>query len=146
MENQKSEFNFDEMRNQYNNGLLKDYLDCKNYILKYFCPLRNGTHALIDNGEVTIIQKDTMADVYLSRFPKDIKTWYKSETIPKQIICDITKETIGLNFINISKTLKHKYEEYEKQNEENKKAVELFLSYIKAVWANNDDKVYFYIF
>ena len=145
MGSQKSQFNFDEMRNQYNNGLLKDHLDCKNYVLKYFCPLRNGTHALIEDGEVTIIQKDTMTDVYLSRFPKDIKTWYKSVTIPKQIICDISKDTVGSNFINISKTLKHKCEESEKQTEEHKKEVELLLSYIKEVWANNDDKVYVYI-
>ena len=141
----KNQFNFTEMRNLYNNGLLKDHLDCKNYISKFIYPLTNGTYALIENEQVTIIQKETMNEVYFSRFELDIKKWFKKETDPKQIICDVTKPTIGDDYINISKTLKHKYTKYEEHTQDIKESVKLMLSYIKEVWANNDEKVFNYI-
>ena len=42
------EFCFTEMNQLYENGQLKDHLDCKNYISNYFHPLNNGTHAFIE--------------------------------------------------------------------------------------------------
>jgi hypothetical protein len=141
----QSEFSFVEMKSLYDNGLLKDHIDCKQYISKYIFPLLNGTHAMVENEQVTIVQKETMNEVYISRFPKDIKNWYKTETLPKKLICDVTKPTVGDNFINISKTLKHKYEEYETMDTKKKEGVQLLLKYIKEVWANNDEAVYNYI-
>jgi hypothetical protein len=35
--------------------------------------------------------KDTMKEVYLNRFPDDIKKWYSKSTIPKKLICDVKK-------------------------------------------------------
>ena len=116
------EFCFTEMNRLYENGQLKDHLDCKNYISRYLHPLFNGSHALTENDTVSIIQKETLNEVYLQRFKKDIKTWYKTETIPKKLICDINKPTLGNNFINVAKQLKHKYSEYkhfEKEIKEN---------------------------
>jgi hypothetical protein len=86
-----------------------------------------------------------MNKVYLQRFKTDIKAWYKTETIPKKLICDINKPTVGPNFINVAKQLKHKYSEYKHFEKEIKTNVELMLSYIKEVWANNDEKVYQYM-
>ena len=140
-----SVFSFSEMRNLYASGMLKDHLDCKQYILKFIHPLTNGTYALIEKDQVVIIQKETMNEVYFPRFEPDIKKWFKKETDPKQIICDITKPTVGDNYINISKTLKHKYVKYDEYSQEIKDAVNLMLSYIKEVWASNNKKVYEYI-
>ena len=139
------EFCFNKMNQLYENGQLKDHLDCKNYISNYFHPLNNGTHAFIENNTISIIQDETMNKVYLQRFKKDIKAWYKTETIPKKIICDINKETVGTNYINVGKQLKHKYSEYVQFDTEIKNNVKIMLSYIKEVWANNDEKVYQYM-
>ena len=139
------EFNFDELKNQYKNGMLKDNLDCKNYILKYLFPLLNCTHALVENNEVTIIQKDTMNEVYLPRFPKDIKTWYKTDTTPKKLICDIHKPQIGLNYINVAKSLKHESVKYKSFSKIIHSKVDMMLQYVREVWANNNDTVYEYI-
>ena len=145
MENQNSEFSFKEYRRLLTEGTLKDDLDAKNYILKFFRPLTSGEHALIENGVVTIITHDTMNKVYFKRWGNSIKKWYESETDPKKIICDFYKPMIGDNFINLSKPLKHEYKEYKTFDDKIKKAVEKMLSYIKEVWANNDDNMYKYI-
>jgi hypothetical protein len=139
------EFCFNKMNQLYENGNLKDHLDCKNYISNYFHPLNNGTHAFIENNTISIIQDETMNKVYLQRFKKDIKAWYRNETIPKKIICDINKPTVGTNFINVGKQLKHKYCEYKHFEKEIRENVKTMLSYIKEVWANNDEKVYQYM-
>lgn len=141
----ENEFCFIKMNQLYENGQLKDHLDCKNYISNYFHPLNNGTHAFIENNTISIIQDETMNKVYLQRFKKDIKAWYRNETIPKKIICDINKETVGSNYINVGKQLKHKYSEYVQFDTEIKVNVKTMLSYIKEVWANNDEKVYQYM-
>lgn len=39
-------FSFKKLNNHYDNGLLKDHLDAKEYIEKYMCPLTNGEHAV----------------------------------------------------------------------------------------------------
>ena len=84
------EFNFSTMKNFYDAGVLRDRLDCKNYISTFFIPTTSATHVLMENGKPTIIQKDIMTDVYLNRFEDDIKIWYKNKTIPKKLICDIS--------------------------------------------------------
>jgi hypothetical protein len=74
------------MNELYENGQLKDHLDCKNYISKYLHPLNNGTHALTENNTISIIQKETLNEVFLQRFEDDLKKWYKKNTIPKKLI------------------------------------------------------------
>ena len=102
-------FSFTELNKLFNNGPLKDHQDAKNYISSYFFPLINGTHALIENNDLTIIQDETLRKVYLARFPKQIKKFYLEATIPKNIICDaiITEQNI-----NVCKRFKHEYQEY----------------------------------
>jgi hypothetical protein len=48
-------FSFKKLNNHYDNGLLKDHLDAKEYIEKYMCPLTNGEHAVFEEGKVTIV-------------------------------------------------------------------------------------------
>ena len=141
----KNQFSFIEMHNLYDNGMLKDRLDCKNYVGKYFYPLTCGTHAMIEDDEVTIIQKETMNDVYLQRFNDDIKKWYKKQTIPKKLIVDLTKPTIGDDFINVSKRLMHEHKAYNTFNKETQDKVNQMLSYIKEVYAYDDQKSFEYI-
>lgn len=142
---QNSEFDFDEYRRLFNDGMLKDNLDAKNYILKFFCPLTTGQHALIEKNEISIIAKDTMREVYMERWDDKIKKWYKKETNPKKVICDFHKPMIGDRFINVSKQLKHEYKEYKTFDDKIKNAVEGMLSYLKEVWANSDDDMYKYL-
>lgn len=139
------EFDFNKIKELYNNGMLKDHLDAKNYISKFLHPLTTGQHALVENNTITLISVETMRSVYYKRFGKDIKEWYETETIPKKLICDIHEPMIGDKFINMASQLKHKYQEYKTFDEKIKKAVNKMLVYIKEIWANNDENIYNYI-
>lgn len=72
---------------------------------KFFCPLINGEHALIQEDDVTVVPKGTMKDVYVERFPDDIKKWYKESTVPYKLICGVKQPQIGKDFINIAPRL-----------------------------------------
>jgi hypothetical protein len=142
----KSEFSFKKMNKLYEEGKLKDHLDCKQYIAKFFFPTKAGTHVLVENGKIEIIQKETFKEVYLSRFPKDIQHWYKVKTEPVKLICDIHKPRFGKGFINVAEQLKHpEPKPYKEISKKLKDKIQILLDYIKLIWADNDLKVYEYI-
>ena len=85
-ETEADEFDFDITQDLYDNGLRKDDRECKDYIGRYLYPLYNGAHALVENDQVSIIQKETMTTVYLARFPDTIKKWYLTKTRPRKLI------------------------------------------------------------
>lgn len=80
-------------------------MEAKNYVEQFSCHLKNGEHALLENGTVTIVPKETMRDVYLERLPDDIKKWYTKKNVPKQLICDVMKPQVGDTFINTAPRL-----------------------------------------
>ena len=135
----------DKMNDLYENGQLKDHIDCKEYILKYFCPTTSGTHILFKDNKPTIIQNDTMKLVYLDRFPTDIAKWYKKCTKPKELISDISKPCITDTFINLAGQIKYKYKKYDTFSEEMKNKVKIFLDYMKLIWSKSNEEVYEYL-
>jgi len=141
----KQSFDFKKMRDLYTNGKLKDHLDTKNYISKYFIPLTNGAHAIIENGKLEMINNDSMKTVYLDRFEDDVKKWYKKETIPKKLICDINKPQIGEDYVNASAQLLRKMKPFDSFLPKTKDNVKIMLDFIKEVWGNNKDESYNYI-
>ena len=145
MEIPKDEFSFTNMNELFDNGLLKDHLDCKNYIAKYFHPTTSGTHILFESGKPLIIQDETMKKVYISRFKKEVGKWYLTETIPKKLICDINEPALTETHINICPTLKHLYKKYSTFSEDIQTKVKIFLDYVKLIWASDDAEVYTYI-
>lgn len=140
-----TEFDFNEYTKLYENGMLKDHLDAKNYISKFFYPLTTGQHALIENNEISLISDDIMKKVYIARWDNDIIKWYKKNTIPRKLICDLDKPMIGDKFINVSKQLKHQYVKYSTFDNKIKTSVEMILKYIDDVWANNNKDMFNYI-
>src|SRR5690242_17305308 len=124
----KSEFSFDKMNRLYENGKLKDHLDCKQYIAKFFFPTKNGTHVMIENNKIEIIQQTTYKDVYLARIPKDIQLWYKNKTEPVAMICDINKPRLGKGYVNVAEQLMHKKAiPYDQIPKEHQKKVQIML-------------------
>lgn len=140
-----TEYDVEEYRRLFKEGMLKDNLDAKNYISKFFHPLTTGQHALIEKGTISLIGNDIMNQVNIKRWDKNIKKWYEMETNPKKIICDLDQPMVGNNFINTSKQLKHTYVKYKNFNDKIKKGVQTMLKFIKEVWTNNDEEVYEYV-
>jgi hypothetical protein len=138
-------FSFVTMNDIYETGTLRDHLDCKKYISRFFVPTTSNSHVLIEDGKVTIIQKDSMKDVYLARFPKDIATWYKTKTIPKKLISDISKPQFGDDYVNLSGRMKHKYQPYKEFSKDIQTRVQVMLDYVKLIWANNREVEFVYL-
>jgi len=137
---QRVNFSFVTMNELYDSGLLKNHLDCKTYILEHFIPTTK-TYVLHDVDSLEIIQKDTFKEVYLKRFPKDIQKWFNTETIPKKLICDINKPTIGDTFINVSEKIMHEYSKKYSEYSVETQGKNIMFDFVKLIWANNDDKV-----
>ena len=152
-EKKNENFNFATMRDLYENGkckeslkykeyvenLIKNRLDCKQYIESFFVPLTNGSHAFIENGKLEMINNDSMRIVYLNRFEDDIKKWYEKKTIPKKLICDINKPRIGEDFVNASAQLARKFKKFDTFSKETQEGVNMMLTFMKNIWANNND-------
>jgi hypothetical protein len=132
-------FDFDKLNKLYNEGLLKDHLDAKEFLQKIMYPLTDGSHAMLHDGKVSIIQKETMNEVYFPRFPEAIKKWYKTKTIPKQLICNVMKPQIGNTFINIAPNMFKKRKAYDTFSESAKRGVEKMLCFLKEVWCDDSD-------
>lgn len=132
-------FSFKKLNDLFSNGPLKENIDAKRYVNKFFCPLTNGEHALIQEDNVTIIPKDTMQDVYLQRFPDDIKKWYKKSTIPKKLICDVKQPQIGKDFINTAPRLLKETKPFNTFHEKSQAGVQKMLKFLKEVWCENSN-------
>jgi len=138
-------FCFQKLKQLFKDGPLRDNQDAKNYLDSYIIPLTNGAHAKIEGDEMEMIKKEEFRDVYAPRFPPQIKKYYFHETIPRYIICDVHKPMITKNYINVCKPYKHKYQEYDTFDKKTKEGVELMLSYIREVWADDVNDSYIYL-
>jgi hypothetical protein len=125
--------------------MLKDHLDAKNYISKFFIPLTNGEHANIQGDVITIIPKETMKEVYLARFPADIQKWYKTKTIPRELTCDVKKPKMGEKFVNVAPQLGRELKPYDSFSAKTKEGVEMMINFTKEVWCNNNDEQLLYL-
>jgi hypothetical protein len=89
---------------------------------------------LLQNGKITIVQRDTMKDVYLERFPDDIKKWYKTQTSPRELVCDVSKPQILINM----------FKERKKDStftQKSKDGMEKMLGFLRSLVSDNDDQL-----
>ena len=116
--------------NFLNKLILDDEYSAYNYIKKYFIPLTNGNHAILskDGTEKYHILDDTiMNKVYFGRINPKLKHFYfKEYTKLRTLICELNKETLYDNYLNICPQMKFKYDpeiKYETFDEEIKASV-----------------------
>ena len=146
----KVNFSLSKVKDLYDNGQLKDHIDCKNYVSSYLYPLNNGDHAYYDvaNNEIKIISDDVLRKTRLNRMPLKIKKWYLTERVDMyDLVCELNKPAVYDDKINIVGKMMHqdadkKYSDYD---DETKECVERMLSFFKSIWANDDDAMYEYL-
>jgi hypothetical protein len=131
-------FSFTKLNNHFENGVLKNHLEAKNYVEKYFCPLTNGEHALVQCSKLTIIPAETMRTVYLNRFPDEVKKWYCKQTIPKQLICDVTKPQIGSTYVNSAPQMFKDKKKYSTFTQKSRDGVKRMLDFLREVWCDGN--------
>lgn len=148
---EQSKFSLEEAKRLYDEGLLKNHLDSKEYLQKFFFPTLEGNH-FIWNGVDNCFKnysKEMIRDVYLNRLPKDLQTWYfKENVVLYDVVSDIFKPLIDQpkRIINLCQGLKHKApKKYNDFPDKVKQNVQVFLNYMKDVLCNGDDKSLTYI-
>ena len=90
---------------------VKTLKQCQEYLKKYFVPLIDGNHAVLENGKYVIKDQATLTKVYFNRMPKyktgsdgddddgdsskafDFSTWYfKKYTDLRSITYELNNE------------------------------------------------------
>ena len=135
----KVNFSLSKVKDLYDNGQLKDHIDCKNYVSSYLYPLNNGDHAYYDvaNNEIKIISDDVLRKTRLNRMPLKIKKYYLTERVDMyDLVCELNKPAVYDDKINIVGKMMHqdadkKYSDYD---DETKECVERMLSFFKSIW------------
>lgn len=138
-------FDFKKLKALFETGPLRDFQDAKNYLDSYFIPLTNGGHARLEGNKIHMVTHENFTRVYSGRFPPQLKKYYFYDTIPRYVICNVHKPMITDDYINTCKPYKHEYQEYDSFDKKIKASVELMLSYIREVWADNVNDSYIYI-
>jgi hypothetical protein len=88
--------------------------------------------------ELTIVPAETMRTVYLNRFSDKVKKWYNKQTIPKQLICDVSKPQIGPTYVNSAPQMFKDRKKYNTFTQKSRDGVKLMLAFIKEVWCDGN--------
>ena len=117
------------------------------YVKKYFIPLTNGQHIMIeydDNGEVMYTTKDdaTIKKVYFNRMHKDMTNFYfKKYDQVKKLTCELNKPLFYGNYINTCPPFMYSVKPYEEFSSDLKEKVCVMINYLKEIWCSNDDQL-----
>ena len=146
--NFQTDFNIDTV-NKLSNELPSM---ARQYIEKYFIPLTNGNHAILNKSESDkyhIIDDTTLSKVYFKRINETLKKYYFTEyTKLRTITCELNKETLYGNYLNICPKMKFKFEpqfkQYKDYDDNIKAGVNKMLKFIKEVINNDNEECFKY--
>ena len=125
--------------------------DAKEYVKRYFYPLSSGLHVQVDYDEdgkpVYEIKEDkVIKSVYFNRLAKVIQDFYFKEYDQiKTLTCELNKPFVFGKFINTCPSFKHEAKQYCDFPAEVKSKVDMMLSFLKEVWASNNELQYQFI-
>ena len=139
-----------DLQNHYKNGLLKDHLDAINYINQYYFEISNGDYYYYNGntGKFEFKEKKQFTNEVLVKVEnhKDIVTYYKLNSRIFSIVQEFDKPQLyqieNDYFINVFPMMLHKeYKNYNDYDEDTKRKVEIFISYLREVSCNNNEKM-----
>jgi hypothetical protein len=116
----------------------------KDYIIKYFYPLSDGNHLLIeynDNGDIlhTIKDAKTIKSVYFNRMPKELSNFYFTEYDKiRTLTTQLNKPKLFDNKFNLCASFLHTRKPYSEYPEEIKMKVELMKSFYLENWTKGN--------
>lgn len=138
-------FELTELKRLFKDGTLKDHLDAKNYILKFFYPTDSGMIVFKNDDDVTMMTMETFRATYLMRFPKDLKNWFLTETELYKIGCDTKTPFLDGTNLNLFRGFKHEKQPYKKFKKTIKENVQFMLDFVKKIWCSDNDVSFKYI-
>jgi hypothetical protein len=125
--------------------------DWKEYITKYFYPLADGNHVLIEYNEhgVPVYHiKDTavIKSVYFNRMSKEMKEFYFNEyDVIRSLTCELNKPRLYDDKFNMCQSFLHLRKPYDDYDQEIKNKVELMKAFYMENWAKGNAKQYDFI-
>jgi hypothetical protein len=157
-------------RELYETGLLKDHLDCKNYLNQYFFSACDGTvfmkmlepykfyNKIVMHHEWSILRKEDLKDklgkiIAVKEGSKScdstLFTWFMNQPIERRMGMDIMKPFIftenGIEYLNLAKPFLYKKKIYADFSDNIKSKLQIFLDYIKEVLASSNEEQYNYL-
>jgi len=119
----------------------------KEYVKKFLYDVEAGI--FINNPDPLLISQDIFNQKYLTKFPKDLRNWFRTELLDiYSFTVDTHAERINQEklLINNFRGFKHmKVKKYKDYSDKIKSSVDLMLNLIKKVWCNDNDESYSYI-
>ena len=84
--------------------------DAKAYIKKFFIPLADGNHAVLENGNYVIKNTETIKTAILNRLNKELQTYYFHDLEDvKYITYELNKPLFFEDYINLCPQMKFNY-------------------------------------
>lgn len=119
----------------------------KKYINKYFIPLTDGRHAmLIANVTYTYYEEDKLKKTYFKRMNKELSDYYfKENDNLREVVFKLNYPVLFDDYINMCPSFLHTVKPYDSYDKKMKKRVNVMLSYVKEVLADNNEEVYDYL-
>jgi dihydroxyacetone kinase-like predicted kinase len=113
----------------------------KKYLQRFFVPLKNGNHVLLENDTYEVYSQTDIKNTYFKRMPKELSTFYFEEYKElRSIVYELNKPVIFEDKLNLCPRIKHEYQEFSKFSEKVQKKVNIILSYIKdIICSKNED-------
>ncbi len=116
----------------------------REYLDKFFVPLKDGNYAFLDDdGKYKILNDTTVSKVYLNRLPNEFRKYVLKEcTNIRKPVYELNKPTFYDNCINFMPQLMHTYEKDYEPTEQVKEQLDVLLNYIKEIYCNNIEEQY----
>lgn len=110
----------------------------KEYIIKFFVPLSNGTHCFLQNDNYELMTDEIIKKVYFNRFDKKLSEFYfKEYTDIKHLVYEINKPQFYDNNINLCPALPV-YKPYKDFDDTIKAKAKIFLDFMFEVLCNKN--------
>lgn len=116
------------------------------YISKFFYPMKDGNHIIIEDGKPKVLSQETIKKVYFARLGKAANEYYfhKNPDLMK-IVCKLNRPILAGNEINVCPQFKHKCKPYLEFDPKVRAGVDRMLKYILDVWADKKKDVHKYL-
>jgi hypothetical protein len=148
MSNSEESFKESSVRNSvrnFNLYKLKELSpnDSKAYIIEYFVPLSNGTHAMLNNGMYIIKEEQEIKRTYFNRMSKELQNYYFKEYCEVKSICyNPHREVFFEDYINLCPQMKYKFDEFYLPTEKTEVKLNYILKFLKEILCSDKNDSY----
>jgi len=129
-------FNLDTVKNL-------SQVDAKLYITKYFVPLTDGNHAMLEDGKYIIKDDTEIKKTYFNRMSKELQKYYFTEfTQIKKVVYELKKPQFFDDKINLCPSMKYVYKPDYKPDTKTKNGLDFLLNYYFEVLCSSNKECY----